>query len=929
VPEKNDFNLWDKAKQGAGFIWKEHPTFRFLRWRVEWLNQRADQLNQDLNPFYVKPANAPQTDRQQPTAPQAQPSNSQPPLVIQPTPPYELVNPDFRENPFSIPSGESTDRSREPRSNPSPSIEIDPLTNPELDRQIKQAEREQVQREQAERRQEERERVRREQGKAAQAKRDQAEREQSNRARRESDRRSDKIIEDIAKSTEESLRYLEKSRKVLPVDNSPFGIPSSYISQINSSSNEANFGDKVAKAILLSMETGVLKKEVFKSMQELLTPESLAAMGGFIAVVGSANLAAAAIAPPIGPAIAAVADTAMAVLIVGGNAAALWEGSTALAGFLTKVHAAKTDADFLAAAKDFAKFANVVGPEVVSRMTGAAAGKALGAIGSKLASVGSEIGNLLPEKQKQIADGLRVGSDLLNRVGKKITNEFNSIFKHIDEALQNLTKEKKITGNLASEGKLPPGNGKKPDKPDNVKIAAEFPAESPIKTRPTRNPALKTSTNVQNSIILNIDNRLAEKQAALKELAEARALGKSKKDIEKINTKIGQADDALVNAGATWKLAEEGVNVTEFESKVKNIVTSRGAVAEADIGGKRWWVETGNGGGGKLEQIIKVLSNPEANKDRRSLIAYIPKFSESAVKQIKDAGGYPAKDYKELSNLVKQAERGELAALNPDSSLGRQFKGVLKTDGNPAVLPFDFNTLDHAFKNAVDLKGQPGIKYGYIITKQDSKILILDKSKATVLPIPGRDNQGVIVKFTPDKGQYKIELLTGEAAPNGLADELFRGLNLNEIFKKEISEQKSIPKGIHDYEGVISKRTKTISEGLSKEVYTAQAQLATLEQPLMGEQLRARMNAQKLALGWIDNKPNTILTAMSIDDSTQSIRMLNSSLNRQNRMHQALINQGEELKSLELNEVQAQTIANNATQISAENSRPKQNQREM
>jgi hypothetical protein len=58
VPEKNDFNLWDKAKQGAGFIWKEHPTFRFLRWRVEWLNQRADQLNQDLNPFYVKPANA-------------------------------------------------------------------------------------------------------------------------------------------------------------------------------------------------------------------------------------------------------------------------------------------------------------------------------------------------------------------------------------------------------------------------------------------------------------------------------------------------------------------------------------------------------------------------------------------------------------------------------------------------------------------------------------------------------------------------------------------------------------------------------------------------------------------------------------------------------------------------------------------------------
>jgi hypothetical protein len=57
------------------------------------------------------------------------------------------------------------------------------------------------------------------------------------------------------------------------------------------------------------METGVLKKEVFQSMQELLTPES----GGFIAVVGSANLAAAAIAPPIGSAIAAVADAAIGI----------------------------------------------------------------------------------------------------------------------------------------------------------------------------------------------------------------------------------------------------------------------------------------------------------------------------------------------------------------------------------------------------------------------------------------------------------------------------------------------------------------------------------------------------------------------------------------------------------------------------------------
>jgi hypothetical protein len=379
-------------------------------------------------------------------------------------------------------------------------------------------------------------------------------------------------------------------------------------------------------------------------------------------------------------------------------------------------------------------------------------------------------------------------------------------------------------------------------------------------------------------------------------------------------------------------LAEEGVNITEFESKVNKTITSRGNVAEADIGGKRWWVEAGNGGGGKLDQIIKILSNPEANKERRSLIAYIPKFPESAAKQIMDAGGYVAKDYQELSRLVKQAEKGELAALNPRSPLGRQFKGVLKKDGNPAVLPFDFNTLDNAFKNAVKLGENSSIKYGYIITKQKSKILITDKSKATVLPIPGQDNQGVIVRFTPKgkegKPPYTVELMTGQAAPSGLVGKLIDKLNLNEVFRKEMPNQISIPKGIHDYEGVIDKRNKgTISEGLNKEVYTAQAQPFTLEQPSVAEQLRAKMNAQKLALGWVDNKPSVKITTGSIYDSTQKIRMLTSSLNRQNRLRQALVNQG---KELELSEIQAQTIAKAAEQ-SVINNRPKpvQNQREM
>jgi hypothetical protein len=54
--------------------------------------------------------------------------------------------------------------------------------------------------------------------------------------------------------------------------------------------------------------------------------------------------------------------------------------------------------------------------------------------------------------------------------------------------------------------------------------------------------------------------------------------------------------------------------------------------------------------------------------------------------------------------------------------------------------------------------------------------------------------------------------------------------------------------------------------------------------------------------------------------------MLNSSLDRQNRFRQALINQG---KELDLHESQAQIAANAAAEISATNSKPRQNQREM
>jgi hypothetical protein len=159
--------------------------------------------------------------------------------------------------------------------------------------------------------------------------------------------------------------------------NSSFG--GSSVRQTNQTSDENDFGQKLTKAMLRSLTSGALKDGLAEEMKKLLTPENLVMMGGLLAVVGSANLAAAAIAPPIGPAIAAVVQGAIGLAVLGGNAATLAEASGALFDFVTKAYGAKTDADYLAAAKDFAKFVNVVGPNfIANNMTGAGASKALG-----------------------------------------------------------------------------------------------------------------------------------------------------------------------------------------------------------------------------------------------------------------------------------------------------------------------------------------------------------------------------------------------------------------------------------------------------------------------------------------------------------------------------------------------------------------------
>jgi hypothetical protein len=245
----------------------------------------------------------------------------------------------------------------------------------------------------------------------------------------------------------------------------PFGGPTSRVLQTNSSPQEISFGDKLTRAMQESLTSGKIKDGFVEEMKKLLTPENLATMGGIFALVGSANFAAAAIGGPIGAGIVSVVDGALITAAVGGNLALLAEASGALFGFVTKAYDAKTDADFLEAAKDFAKFVNVIGPNFISNtMTGAGASKALGSISGKLVLLGGEIGRLSPVRQQQIESGLKAGRDLLGKLGKDIQGGFKGIFESINKALSHLpgNSPKNLTGNAVA----PNPGGKSPKRKD-------------------------------------------------------------------------------------------------------------------------------------------------------------------------------------------------------------------------------------------------------------------------------------------------------------------------------------------------------------------------------------------------------------------------------------------------------------------------------
>jgi hypothetical protein len=586
--------------------------------------------------------------------------------------------------------------SPEPQPNPSPSTDVDPFKNPQLDEQIKRAERERVQKEQQERAQERRDQARRDQENQDRARKEQAEREESNRLRRDSDRNSDKIIEDIEKGIEESRRTRDRlwgderfkpqpstdrpfdgSGPLTFLNNSPFGGPSSRVLQTNSSPGEASLGDKLIKAIALSVGTGELKKEFLAGMQKLLTPESLAMMGGFLAVLGAGHIAAAA-GGPIGLALAGVVDGAMLALAVGGNAAAVAEAAPLLYGFITKAYGAKTEADFLGAATDFAKFINVVGPNVVLTMTGAKAGKALGSISGKVASLGSDIGKLSPEKQKQVQNGLNAGRDLLSKLGKNIQDGFKGIFESISNALSHLpgNNPKKLTDNTAS----PNSGGKKPTNPP----------------KPTK--WTKATEDIEKSLQQRIDKKEPRISAA----------NKAK---EELKTALAALQAKKVNPEMVAKLTENGLFPNELNTLLNKARNPEGFAKGLDRIAKP-----------KFDELMELANKflIQASKQSKKLEL------DRAVLEVKDFIAHAVSDVQvytfakqiinseKLSNVEKLSEVVKNFATQADrsASLGNQFEvefaAKLVRFGSKIGIDKGADVVDYTKKHAWQLKNVDG-----------------------------------------------------------------------------------------------------------------------------------------------------------------------------------------------------------------------------
>jgi hypothetical protein len=461
--------------------------------------------------------------------------------------------------------------------------------------------------------------------------------------------------------------------------NSSFG--GSSVIQINQTSDENDFGQKLTKAMVRSLTSGALKDGLAEEMKKLLTPENLVMMGGLLAVVGSANLAAAAIGGPIGSAIAAFVQGAIGLAVLGGNAVTLAEASGALFGFVIKAYGAKTDADYLAAAKDFAKFVNVVGPNFISNnMTGAGAAKALGSITGKLASIGGELGKLSPDKQKQIQGALRAGRDMLGKLGKDIQGGFKSVFASINNALSHLpgNNPKKLTGNTAS----PNSGGKKPKKDQ----------DQPKPTRWT-----KATEEIEKSLQQKIDKGPRKDKA-----------GKEKQGLI---TSLPELQAKKVNPDMVAKLTENGLFPGELNALLNQAQNPQGLAKGLDRIKKPKFDEL-------MELANKFLTQASKQPEKLAL--------DKAVEQVKDFIPYAVSDVqiytfaKEIINSEKLVNVDKLSEIvknfatqaNRSAALGNQFEvefaAKLVKSGSKIGIEKGADVVDYTKKHAWQLKNVDG-----------------------------------------------------------------------------------------------------------------------------------------------------------------------------------------------------------------------------
>ncbi len=372
---------------------------------------------------------------------------------------------------------------------------------------------------------------------------------------------------------------------------------------------------------------------------------------------------------------------AIGLAVLGGNAVALAEATGALFGFVTKAYGAKTDAEFTAAARDFAKFVNVVGPNfVANNMTGAGAGKALGSISRKLASLGGELGKLSPVRQEQIQSGLRAGRDMLGKLGKDIQGGFKGIFESINKALSHVpgNNPKKLTSNTTS----PNSGGKKPANPP----------------KPTK--WTKATEDIEKSLQQRIDKKEPRISAA----------NKAK---EELKTALAALQAKKVNPEMVAKLTENGLFPNELNTLLNKARNPEGFAKGLDRIAKP-----------KFDELMELANKflIQASKQSKKLEL------DRAVLEVKDFIAYAVSDVQvytfakqiinseRLSNVEKLSEVVKNFATQADrsASLGNQFEvefaaGLVRS-GSRISMGKGADVVDDTRRQAWQLKNVNGEK---------------------------------------------------------------------------------------------------------------------------------------------------------------------------------------------------------------------------